>query len=735
MPAISQTDRFLSITSPLGPDALILTSFRGHEQISRPFHFQLDLASENMSIQPADLIGLDVTWIVQSDSDAPRYFHGRVARLAIGGASARELRGYRAEVVPWLWFLSQASGCRIYQNKSVTDIVKAIFGQFGFDAFEWNATGATAVREYCVQYRESYLDFVHRLLEDEGLFYYFRHEDGKHTMVVGDAATHFEDSSYSEVLFRAGELGNGLISGWEHQFAYCPGKWAATDYNFETPKTSLLTSTDTIVTLPGISSYERYDYPGGYKVKADGDPIVARRMGEEEMPYDTIQGTSACRDFSPGRTFTLAEHEFDAENQKFALTVVDHQAVDPSVTGGGGQGKYSNSFVCIPATIRFVPPRETPRPTVKGPHTAVVVGPSGEEIYVDKYGRIRVQFHWDREGKNNETSSCFVRVAQTIAGAQWGSFFHPRIGQEVIVEFLEGDPDKPLVTGSVYNATNMPPYALPENMTKSGFKSRSSKGGGAADFNELYFEDKKGAEVVYFHAQKNFQRVVEFDDDTKVMNDQKITVSKNRIELVEQGNDAHTVAKGNLGVTVSAGALAVLVSKGAFSLSAGNGNCVFETAEDKFKLVVEKSDALTEITKGKHDLTVKKGSHGVTISEGDSTFTVTKGGFTEVVNSNYKQQVKQGNRTVSIDMGNEELTIKMGNQTTKVSLGKSSTEAMQAIELKVGQSSIKIDQAGVTIKGLIVKVQGTVQTEVSALMTKLAGTAMCEIKGGVTMIN
>jgi type VI secretion system secreted protein VgrG len=315
---------------------------------------------------------------------------------------------------------------------------------------------------------------------------------------------------------------------------------------------------------------------------------------------------------------------------------------------------YQNQFTCTPSGLPYRPARESPKPFVQGTQTAVVVGPPGEEIFTDKYGRVKVQFHWDRKGKNNADSSCWVRVGTPWAGKNWGMIHIPRIGQEVIVDFEEGDPDRPIIIGSVYNADMMPPYDLPANKTQSGVKSRSSQNGTPANFNELRFEDKKGAEDIYFHAEKDFHRVVENDDDLKVGNNQTIQVANNRTEVVQKGHEKVTIEKGNRSVTLGMG--------------------------------------------------------------------------------NDTHQIKMGNRDVKIDMGNDALTIKMGNQTTKLDLGKSQTEALQSIELKVGQSSIKLDQMGVTIKGMKVSVEGQILTEVKGLMTNVNATAILQVKGGLTMI-
>jgi type VI secretion system secreted protein VgrG len=493
---------------------------------------------------------------------------------------------------------------------------------------------------------------------------------------------------------------------WDRAFEFRSGKTTHNDYNFETPDTSLLQSTSTTVSLTGITGYELFDYPGRYQATGDGGALAKVRIEEVEAGYDTAVGASGCSSFAPGGKFDLTVHP--ADNGKYVLAAVEHTGTENWVAGAaGGAADYRNEFVCMPAAVPFRPARTTPRPRVFGPQPAVVVGPSGEEIYTDKYGRVKVQFYWDRVGKKDENSSCWMRVAELWAGQNWGMVFTPRIGQEVLVEFLEGDPDQPVVTGRVYNASQMPPYALPDNMTQSGVKTRSSKGGGAADFNELRFEDKAGSEDVYFHAQKDFHRVVENDDDLKVGHDQTIEIKNDRTETVKEGNESITIEKGDRTETVKQGNESVTISQGNRTVEVSQGDDTHTVKTGKRTVTVESDDTLT----------VNTGNRAVTVKTGNDT-----------------HAVKTGNHEVMVELGNDTLTVKVGNHSVKVNAGASTTEAMQSITLKVGPSQVKIDPSGVTIKGMNIKVEGTVQTEVKGLMTSVQGSAMTQIKGGITMI-
>ncbi len=527
MSKFTQAHRLLSATTPLGDDVLLLTGFHGREEISRLFTYTLDFVSENNALAAGDIVGKAVTWAVHPADDEPRYFHGVVSRFVAGPRHAQGLRTYRAEVVPWLWFLTRSSDCRIFQKKDVKAIVTAVFEGFGFRDFEFRLRESYTPREYCVQYRETAFAFVSRLLEAEGIFYYFQHRDGKHTLVLADQTSAYRPCREKQVAYHPGRSRTGQLSAWEHSYEFRSGKYTTTDYNFETPAARLTASTDTVVKLAVLDKYDLFDYPGGYGKKDDGAAWSKVRMQEQEAAYEVVRGAGRCCTFGAGGTFTLTGHDCPSETDKgYVLTAVEHTARDDSYTNSDQPATYANTFTCIPDGVVFRPARTTPRPDVPGPQTAVVVGPANEEIYVDKYGRVKVKFFWDRVDKKDENSSCWIRVAENWAGKNFGIVFNPRIGQEVVVDFLEGDPDRPLITGRVANADQMPPYELPKNQTRSTIKSRTVKGG-SENFNELRFEDKQGAEQLFLHAER--------DLDQRVKNDLR--------EFV--GKDCHLVVKGD----------------------------------------------------------------------------------------------------------------------------------------------------------------------------------------------
>src|SRR5262245_58807306 len=394
MPDYKQNQRLLSITTPLGPDELLLAGFRGTEAMSQLFHYQLELLSANPAIAAKDIVGKAVTWSVRQHDQKPRFFSGIVRRFAAGGRTVQKLRSYRAEVVPALWLLSRSADCRIFQDKRIPEILEDTFGRLGPKPVETaEVKGPHHKWEYCVQYRETALNFVSRLMEQAGIYYYFRHEDGKHTLVLADHKGAYKDCGKKEIFYRPDALEPNHLTAWEHSYEFRSGKWAHTDYNFETPSDSLLAGADTTLELADLKKFELFDYPGEYPKRTDGVELVKRRMEEEEAGYDVVTGAGGVAAFSPGLKFTLEKHEIEAEAGKsYLITSVQHAARDTSYSESAVGSEYSNRFSCIPEAVMFRPARQTPKPSVPGPQPAVVVGPPGEEIHTDKYRRIRVHF-------------------------------------------------------------------------------------------------------------------------------------------------------------------------------------------------------------------------------------------------------------------------------------------------------------------------------------------------------
>lgn len=543
--AYTQENRLMGVDTPLGTDVLLLQALNGQEGISRLFKFNLDLLSTKNSISFQDIVGQKVSIRVSFFEGGERYFHGHVGRFAQGGSDAR-FSHYQMEVVPWLWFLTRNADCKIFQNMTIPDIIQKVFKDRGFQDFKNSLTGTYEPREYCVQYRETDFNFVSRLMEQYGIFYFFEHEQNKHTLVLADSSSVFQSCpGQSKVRYDmvAGAMDTSdVINSWHVEQELRTGKYSLTDYNFETPSTNLLEGETTVFNVDGNSAYEIYDYPGDYLNQSQGSALAKLRMQEEEASHLVFTGSGLCRSFTSGYKFDLEDHYRPDMNHAYVLTEVQHVAtvggtysIDTTDTGE----HYSNRFTCIQSEVPFRPPRVTPKPFVQGPQPALVVGKSGEEIWVDKYGRVIVQFYWDRVGKDNEKSSCWVRVSQPSAGKNWGAMWIPRIGQEVLVSFLEGDPDRPLITGRVYNAEQTVPYTLPDHQTVSTFKSRSSKGGGSDNYNEIRFEDKKGSEQIFINAEKDMDLRVENDSREYVGANRHLIVKTNQQEMVEGDKSGH----------------------------------------------------------------------------------------------------------------------------------------------------------------------------------------------------
>ena len=532
MSNLTQDQRLLSIESPLAKDELLLTSFEGSEYISDLFEFQIEVLSSNHSIQPEALIGKTVTITIQND--LKRSFNGYISSFTNGEVKADNLRSYRMTMVPWLWFLSKINNHRIFQGKNTKDIISQVFKDLGFNDFDYKATGNPAVRDYCVQYNESDLNFVSRLLEEDGIAYYFEQKKDKHVLQIVDEANAYQVCAETDLTYSKGNQPNTQLTRWEHKDEFRKGKWSLNDYDFEQPTKSQLQTTASTSKFANAKEYEHYEYSPYHDFSGIKD-LTKKRIEAEETPMNFIEASSDCSSFYAGGKFRLSKHAVSSEQGSYIITVIKHRAIDNSyLAGHESESEYGNDFACIPEAVHFRPPLTHIKPVMRGPQSAVVVGPAGEEIYIDKYGRIKVQFFWDREGKKDENSTCYLRVVQPWAGSGWGTSFIPRMGMEVIVNFIDGDPDRPLVTGSVYNADNMPPYS---SKTQSGIKTRSTKSGTSSNFNELRFEDKKDGEQIYLHAEKNLDSMVENDETHTVDHNRTKTIGDNETSSIGKNRD------------------------------------------------------------------------------------------------------------------------------------------------------------------------------------------------------
>ena len=512
--------RVMEITTPLDADVLLFHGMHAREELGRLFEYQLDLLSPKKDVNLDDILGKNVTIKLALPDDSTRYFNGYVTRFSAGGMVGRYYR-YEAVVRPWLWFLTRTADCRIFQEMTVPDIVKKVFNDHGSADFKFELTGTYRKWTYCVQYRETDFNFVSRLMEQEGIYYYVRHTDGHNTVVVTDSTSkHVATKGYEQLPFISPEQvvrpELEYISRWEFERQIQPGVYVHDDYDLERPSVELKTR-KVLTRSYAPSDYEVYDYPGLYVQKPDGEQYAGVRIDELGTQFEIGHASTNAKGIHVGALLTLEKCTRDDQNCEHLIVAASHdlEFSEYEAMPEGSATSYRCSFTAMTSKQQFRPRRSTPKPFVQGPQTAVVVGPAGDQIYTDKYGRVKVQFHWDRLGKKDENSSCWIRVSHPWAGKGWGSVATPRIGQEVIVDFLEGDPDQPIITGRVYNAENLPPFGFPAGAVLSGIKSDTHKGAGN---NELSMDDTAGKERVFVHGQYNMDTVIEHDQTSTIHN-------------------------------------------------------------------------------------------------------------------------------------------------------------------------------------------------------------------------
>lgn len=648
-----QQNRLLTIASPLGKDVLILRRLTVRETVGACFLIEAEVMSSRPAIKPTELVGQAVTCGVVHAEHPTRHFHGIVHAFGRIGSNERGLTTYRLEARPRFFNLSRTADSRIFQKKSVRSIVQTLVGEGGADPLRFGTVGSEP-REYCTQYDETDLDFLQRLMAENGWAYWFRHEEGNHTLHVGGSNADFPLIPGEQTLRPETTLDIGTVWDW-HRWSRLPtGSVAALDHDHPDLKTDIKTQVSTTVHPAQARGADSFLFPSARSVRPEGDPAKLA-MESAEAASELVSATGNDPLIFAGGRLRVKGGASDDATGTWVVTEVLHDAVDETHLADGVLPSYGNRLVLMPSTRPWRPHPMPRRPVIPGLQWAQVTGPAGEEIHTDSFGRLKVQFMWDRLGKKDENSSRWCALMQGVAG-KWGGMQHlPRIGDWVAVAFLHGDPDHPIVLGSFYANDAMPPFALPAHKTQSGYKTRSTKNGGASNFNMLKFEDLKGSELVQMQAEK--------DHDVLVKNDTTIYTKHDHTEKV--GNDRTT--------------------------------------------------------------TIEKGNEKLTVSKGDMETEVSKG--------NQTNTVKTGDMETEVSMGNQTNTVKMGNITEKVSLGKYELEAMQSITLKVGANSIVIDQTGVTIKGIMVKVEGTAMLETKAPMSQHSGDGMMIIKGGIVLIN
>lgn len=658
----------------------------------------VEFQSKNKAEKLDQIVGHTMNLHVTTEDGTDQKFSGLC--ISVENLGMRDGYGhYVAEVRPWFWLMTRTQDCRVFQHETAVDIIKKLFNEYGFSDFRDRLSGSYEAREYCLQYRESDFDFLCRLMEEEGIYYYFDSSSDKNAaeklLLCDGISGHSPINGTSTVEFHARDDADRRrkdhIAEWGKEEILTRGKVTLNDFDFISPTADLEVNNQIEKGSHTQKDYEVYDYPGHYRKNAGLGGTQARvRMEAEAIRHKRWRGASSVRTLGTGYTFKLKNHPEREANAEYLVVDTVHylqvagdfaeresrrrqgrdsnemrhdlKAINMDFPEEMKGDAYASTFGAIPKQDQYRAPLNTPWPEIAGLHTAIVTGPGGEEIWTDEHGRIKVQFHWDREGSSDEKSSCFVRVVTPWSGKGWGMVAVPRIGQEVVIQFEEGDPDRPICTGMLYNKDTMPPYTYPDDQTQMGFKTNSSKGGGG--YNEWMFEDKKDAEMMRVQAQKDHQMLVK--------NKSVVTIGVDEIDAGAHDED---------------GCLSQVVQQH-----------VTETIQD-----------------GDHFFTIETGSQEIEIKT-DKTQTI------------------EGKHTKTIT-GDDSTTVKMGDMTVDVSTGKIEMTAAIEILLTVGSSSIKIDNTGVTIKGLMINIEGTAMVEAKAPMTTVKGDAMLTLKGGLTLIN
>jgi type VI secretion system secreted protein VgrG len=661
-----QNRRLLSIKSPLGDGVLIATRLSATEELGLPYAIEVDVLGPD-SIVPSGLLTQPITvtvWQRAGDQDVKRHFHGLVAEFQRLGPGPSQLETYRLVAVPGIWRLGLRRNCRVFQGKTVQAIVNEVLGEHDQAAPSWGILPPLQAIDYCTQFNETDLEFVSRLLEEHGLTYYFTHGESSHALCISSTAPGFPGFEGGDVKATQSRPGFFDLRDWRRSNRARTAGADLQDMDGERSQPSVVTSrmskSRVYADEPAMWSAGRhFRWPGGMSTRPGVDPAKIL-MASHETASEHFEASALDPRFVAGARMNVGVVLEDGTEagEQYVVTAARHAAQDDSQlsAGSGGTEDYAGALTLVKASRDWMPQARHERPVMAGLYSAKVTGPPGEKIHVDEFGRIKVRFRWDRAGPDDDASSIWVRVMQAAAGAWGGTWFLPRVGDEVLVAFLDGDPDRPVVTGAVYGKDAKPPFEPANYKARSGIRTRSYKSDSADDANVLRFEDKKDGEEILLHAQKDLTVEVEHDETRTVQNARTTTIK-----------DSHDTLK------------------------------------------------------------VEKGNRVTTVSKGDDTHTVETG--------NRSATIKQGNEAVTVEMGNESHAIKLGNLTVKCDLGSITLEAMQSITLKVGQSTVVVDQMGVTVKGMMITQEAQLTCKSKGVMVQEEGSAMVQVQGGIVMIN
>lgn len=715
--------------TPLG-DQLLFYAMHGSEGLSGLFEFEVEMLSQNASIDMKAMLGKSLTLEILT-TGAARYLDGQVARFAMLGRHPGASRNfiYKATVRPWLWYLTRTSDCKIFQNKAVTDILDEVLGEYGF-AFKKKLSGSYRTWEYCVQYQETDFAFVSRLMEHEGIYYYFEHRKGQHTLVLtDDMAAHEPLPDYPVIRYTAAESDQAVweegIDQWESMEEIRPGTYVVDDFDFKKPKADL-TSVRSQSRGSDHGSYEMYEWLGGYSESGDGEHYSRVRLEEAQAEAESDNGHANVRGMAPGYTFMFRNSPRKEDNRELLITAVTYNLREGGYASGSQESVYSFAFSAQPTSYPFRPPRLAPQPRTNGPQTATVVGPPGEDIWIDKYGRVKVQFRWDRYGQSNENSSCWVRVSSAWAGSNFGAVNHPRVGQEVIVDFIGGCPDRPLIIGRVYNADQMPPLELPAKATVSGFVSRTVKGD-CELANHFVMDDKPGDESIDLHAQKDFNLTVENNETDHVFGTRNVTI---------EGADTY-IGNTSLDETIN-GPHTLMVNQGGPQKITVNGGDQFIKVDGGNQYVdVIGGDQIIHVTNKRTDMV--DGAEERFANSG-LTETVTGNQLTTIT-ANYTENV--ATKDVNVEGGAENYYISgdstriVGGKSHLYSVGQVQVDTVGGINLFANSGDVKITSpATVTVEADIINLKSnTKDVSYSGIVHTHAGaTITTEADGSMTSI-
>ena len=684
---LNQENRQARIDTPLGEDVLLLQQFSGTEALSQDYQYTMTVLSEDPSIDGNALVGKRISATYIDEDGRSRHFNGFVSRFEYNQQVEEPVKAtsYTLEMVPWLWFLRHNTDCQIFQEMTAPDIIKQIFQELGYNDFRQELTESYSTREYCVQYRESDFNFVTRLMEEEGIFFYFEHTKDKHTLVMCDSPAGYYNLDETEVQYTPlGQTTVKQLSSWRHVYEFRPGKIAQKDFNFKKPTDGLVTDQTSQIAFEGSSKLEVFEYPGLYDEGDKGSRLTKVRMEEIEADHDHVVGSGFYLNFAPGGKFDVHKHSRPSEEGRSYAIVEVHTAFRSNLGFESyGGDDFENEFKCIPAETAYRPPRATAKPVVEGPQTAIVTT-DGQEIVVDEHARVKVQFHWDRYGQKDVNSSCWIRVSQVHAGKGWGMIDIPRQHEEVIVSFLDGDPDRPIITGRVYNGDNQPPFGLKgagnnaKNKTRRGNSTKSYEADG---FNEMTMDDTEGEEQIRIHAQ--------YDMNTTVLNDQTLDVGNDRTKNI--GNN-EVMAIGN-----------------DQSLSVDNDR-TNEVTNNHSETVGNNQDISIGVnqttTVGADQSTTVGANYSLTVANAvssecgsSSSFTIGDSAETLVAGDSSEQVGMKKDVVVGTELSQS------AGMEVKISAGmKVTIEAGATLELKCGASSIKLNPGMVIISGPLVKI-------------------------------